>query len=254
MAKKKSEEPEIMSLDKKAEEEFIPTGIPEVDAIIGGGVYRGRITEVWGQEGVGKTNMVTRMLASLSKDHKVLFVDSEFALNKDRVKELGANPKNISYVADARLERVAELLIDAVDKFDVIILDSLAYLTPITVDSAEVGENAIGLFSRLIKHWVVKFRPRLGVSKTAFIAINQYRKPFGMYAKAEAPGGTSWNHAVDVRLLLTNNSADKITEGTQRVGHWVHVEVKKSKVSSPFLTTKYKLFYKEESVEPETHK
>ncbi|MBA3678762.1 hypothetical protein H0W80_01015 [Candidatus Saccharibacteria bacterium] len=238
-----SEEPVVVTLDSKDKEQFIETGIPEVDAIIGGGVYRGRITEVWGQEGVGKTNMIIRMLAHVSKNHKVLFVDSEFALNKERVKELGADPKNISYIADSRLERVAELLIEAVGKYDLIILDSLAYLTPTSVDTATVGENAIGLFSRLIKHWVIKFRPRLGVSKTAFVAINQYRKPFGLYAKAEPVGGTSWHHAVDVRLHLTNNSSDKIMEGTQRVGHWVHVEVKKSKVSPPFVTTKYKLMY-----------
>lgn len=243
MVKKKSEEPTIMSLDKKTDEEFIPTGIEELDEIIGGGVYRGRITEVWGQEGVGKTNLVTRMLVSISQEHKVLYVDSEFALNKDRVAALGAEPKNISYVADSRLERVAEMLIQAVGKYDLIILDSLAYLTPTTVDSAEVGENAIGLFSRLIKHWVVKFRPRLGVSKTAFVAINQYRKPFGLYTKAEPVGGTSWHHAVDVRLLLTRNSGDTITEKGSVVGHYVNVEVKKSKVSQPYQKTKYKLEY-----------
>lgn len=241
-----STEPTIMSLDDKQTEQFIATGIPEIDELIGGGVYRGRITEVWGQEGVGKTNMVIRILANVSKDHKVLFVDSEFALNKEHVRALGAEPKNISYVADSRLERVAELLIGAVGDYDLIILDSLAYLTPATVDGADVGENAIGLFARQIKHWIIKFRPRLGVSKTAFIAINQYRKPFGLYAKPEPVGGTSWHHAVDVRLHLTANSADKIMDGTKRVGHWVNVEVKKSKVSPPFLKTKYKLNYQEQ--------
>ena len=243
MAKKQSEEPAITTLEDKKAEEFIATGIPELDEVIGGGVYRGRITEVWGQESTGKTNLVTRILANVSKDHKILFVDTEFALNKERVRALGADPKNISYIADSRLERVAELLIDAVGKYDLVILDSLAYLTPTTVDNAEVGENAIGLFARQIKHWVVKFRPRLGMSDTAFIAINQYRAPFGLYARTEPPGGKSWLHAVDVRLLLSTNSTDKIMSGTTQTGHWVHVEVKKSKVSAPFVKTKYKLVY-----------
>jgi recombination protein RecA len=243
MAKKKTEEPVISKLSDKKDEEFIPTGIAEVDEIIGGGVHRGRITEVWGQEGVGKTNFVTQMLANVSKEHKVLYVDTEFALNKDRVKALGADPDNIGYIADSRLERVAEALIEAVGKYDVIILDSLAYLTPTTVDTNEVGENSIGLFSRLIKHWVLKFRPRLGVSDTAFVAINQYRAPVGLYVKAEPPGGKAWLHAVDVRLYLTSNSADKIISSGVQTGHWVHVEVKKSKVSQPFVTTKYKLTY-----------
>jgi recombination protein RecA len=242
---KNTDEPAITSLNNKVDEQFIPTGIPEVDNIIGGGVYRGRITEVWGQEGVGKTNFVTRMLAAASKDYKVLYVDSEFALNTERMKALGVDLDSIDYIADARLERVAELLIQAVseNKYDLIILDSIAYLTPTTVDTNQVGENSIGLFSRLIKHWIVKFRPRLGVSKTACVVINQYRKPLGLYVKAESPGGTSWHHAVDVRLLLTSNSGDKIMKGSERIGHYVNVEVKKSKVSQPFVTTKYKLLY-----------
>jgi recombination protein RecA len=134
-------------------------------------------------------------------------------------------------------------MIDSIGKYDLIVLDSLASLTPQTVANAEVGENAIGLYSRLIKHWVIKFRPRLGVSETAFVAVNQYRKPFGMYARAESPGGTSWHHATDVRLFLHGNSADKITKEGQQVGQWVQVEVKKSKVSQPHATTKFKLEY-----------
>lgn len=247
MVKAKEQEPGITKLSDKKDEEFIPTGVEELDSIIGGGFYRGRITEVWGQEGCGKTTLVCTMLANASKDLKILYVDSEFALNKRRVEALGANTKNISFIQDARLERVCELLIDSVGKYDLIILDSLAYLTPSSIDEQSVGENAIGLFARQIKHWVVKFRPRLGISDTAMVVINQYRKPLGMYAKAESPGGTSFHHAVDVRLLLTTSSVDKIekkVEGaTVRAGHWVHVEVKKSKVSQPFVKTKYKLIY-----------
>lgn len=243
MAKEEpNEEPQIISLDQKLEERFIKTGVEAVDDLIGG-IPRGRITEVWGQEATGKTHLVSTILANVSKDHKVLYVDTEFALNRDRVKSLGAEIDNISYIADSRLERVAELLVDSVGKYDLIVLDSLAYLTPTTIDNAEVGENAIGLFARQIKHWVVKFRPRLGVSDTACIVVNQYRKPLGLYAKTESPGGASFHHAVDVRLFLTTNSADKITKAGVTVGHWVHIEVKKSKVSKPYIKTKFKLEY-----------
>lgn len=248
MAKKKEPvENPIRKLSDKAEETFIPTGIKALDDLIGGGVYRGRITEIWGQEGVGKTHLVSHLMANVSQDHTILFIDSEFALNKARVASLGAKVENIDFMADSRLERVCETLIAKVGHYDLIVLDSLAYLTPLSVDSQEVGENAIGLFARQIKHWVVKFRPRLGNSKTAFVAVNQYRKPFGMYAKAEPPGGTSWMHAVDVRLLLTANSGDKIERDGKRVGHQVHVEVKKSKVSPPFLKTKFEVYYEQDN-------
>lgn len=235
-------EPEIGSLDKKQDERFLASGIEELDSLCGG-FARGRITELWGAEGVGKTHLVTKLMANLSKDHKILYIDAEFAFNRQRAVEMGVNTKNVDYIADARLERVCELLVRSVDKYDVIILDSLAYLTPLTVDTNEIGETSIGLFARLIKHWVVKFRPRLGVSKTAFIAINQFRAPIGLYAKAEPPGGKSWHHAVDVRLYLTSNSADKIIKDGQRIGHWLHLEVKKSKVSAPHLSTKLKVLY-----------
>lgn len=240
---KPQETPEISRLATKADEKLIPTGIPELDELLGGGIYRGRITEFWGSEGVGKTHIVTRLMANLSKGQTVLFIDSEFALNKNRVVELGANPDNIEYIAESHLEAVCELLVREVGNYDVIILDSLPYLTPLTVDTNEIGETSIGLFARLIKHWIVKFRPRLGRSKTAFVAINQYRAPLGLYAKAEPPGGKTWHHAVDVRLYLTSNSGDKIMNGAERVGHYVHVEVKKSKVGKPFQTTKIAIRY-----------
>lgn len=243
MPTKKTDELKITSLADKADEKFIPTGIKEIDEVLGGGIYRGRITELWGAEGVGKTHVVSKLMANLSKDHKVLFIDSEFALNKDRVVELGADPNNIRYIADSHLEKVCELMIAEVGNYDVIILDSLPYLTPLTVDTDEVGSTAIGLFARLIKHWIVKFRPRLGNSKTAFVAINQYRAAVGLYTKPEPPGGKTWHHAVDVRLYLTSNSNDKIMQGTQRTGHWVHVEVRKNKLGKPFQSTKFKLEY-----------
>jgi recombination protein RecA len=239
---KKAEEPQIVSLNKKDGEKFISTGIDDLDGLIGG-IPRGRIVELWGEQSVGKTHLVSQIMANISKDHKVLYIDAEFSLNKARVESLGADSKNIEYIADSRLERVCELLIASVGVYDLIILDSLAYLTPTTIDESQVGENSIGLFSRLIKHWIVKFRPRLGVSKTAFIAVNQYRKPIGLYVKPEAPGGTAWLHAVDVRLWLASNSADKIIKEKITLGHWLNIEVKKSKISPPYQKTKIRINY-----------
>lgn len=238
----KSEDPQVKSLDNKQDEQFIKTGIEELDTFIGG-IPRGRITELWGSEGVGKTHLITKIMANLSQDHKILLVDAEFSFNAQRAAAMGVNTKNVDYIADARLERVCELLVTSVGKYDLIILDSLAYLTPLSIDTNEIGETNIGLFARLIKHWIVKFRPRLGISKTAFIAINQYRAPIGMYAKAESPGGKSWQHAVDLKLYLTSNSADKIVKNGVRTGHWLHLEIKKSKLNAPYRTTKIQVLY-----------
>lgn len=242
MPKAKSEDPVVKSLDDKQEESFILTGITELDEFIGG-IPRGRVTELWGQEGVGKSHLITMIMAGVAKDKKILLVDAEFSFNKQRALDMGVNLKNVDYIADARLERVCELLVASVGKYDLIILDSLAYLTPLTVDTNEIGEVNIGLFARLIKHWVVKFRPRLGISQTAFIAINQYRAPIGMYIKSEPPGGKSWGHAVDLRLYLSVKSSDKIMKGATRVGHWLSLEIRKNKLGTPYRTTKIRIDY-----------
>lgn len=233
----------IGKLSDKADEVCIPSGIEAIDELLGGGFTRGRITEISGKEGVGKTYLASVLMANISKEQKVLFIDTEFALNKTRVMDLGADPKNISYVADSGLEVVCELMINNINKYDVIILDSIASLTPLTVANAEIGERSIGLFSLLLKHWVLKFRPKLANSKTAFVALNQYRPPIGLYAVEQLPGGTSWSHACDVRLKCTTTSVDKIVKDGQPVGHWVHVLIKKNRLGLIGATTKFKLNY-----------
>lgn len=240
---KKTNEPSIGKLSEQDEVSYIPSGIQEFDDMLGG-LPRGRVTEVWGKEGVGKTYMVSKMLAHNS-DKKVLLIDSEFAVDKKRIEQLGGDLGNINFIADARLERVAELMIDSIGKYDLIVLDSLASLTPLTVEKQEVGENAIGLFARLVKHWAVKFRPQLGESKTAFVATNQYRSPIGMYATAEPPGGKAWHHVVDLRLLVSkNNSSSLIKQNGKLVGHDVKVEIKKSRLGKPDDFS-FPLMYKE---------
>lgn len=242
--KTKSDKLVIDKLSNKKDESFISTGINEIDDLIGGGLARGRITELSGNEGVGKTHLVSVLMANLSKEHKVLFIDAEFSLNKARVSALGGKPANIAYLADSRLENVCEALIKAVGEYDIVILDSLASLIPMTIENQEIGESSnIGLYARLIKQWVMKFRPRLGKSRTAFVAINQMRKPIGMYARVELPGGMAWSHSCDVRLRLSTSKADKVMNGTKQTGHYTHVEVIKSKVSKPFLTTKFLVTY-----------
>lgn len=236
---KKSEVSQIIKLSDKPDETYIESGIKQIDALLGGGFYRGRITEISGNEGMGKTYLATKLMANLSKDYKVLFIDSEFSLNKERVIALGADPENISYVADARLERMAELMTNSVGTVDVIILDSLASLVPMTIEMQEVGSSAnIGLYARLVKQWVMKMRPKLGTSQTAFIAINQMRKPLGFMATIELPGGKSWAHSCDVRLRLSSNVSDKKANGRT-----IHAETTKNKMAIPFVKTSFFLEY-----------
>jgi recombination protein RecA len=116
-------------------------------------------------------------------------------------------------------------------------------LTPLSVETAEVGERSIGLFALLLKHWVVKFRPLLSTSKTAFVALNQYRPPIGLYATEQPPGGMAWMHSCDIRVKLSTTSADKIVKDKVQVGHKVTCTIKKNKLAAPGTSCKIPVYY-----------
>lgn len=248
MAKKKANDLEIGTLDDVPEEGFVTTGVEEVDEILGGGFPRRRITQIWGLPGVGKSYLLARSMAA-SKG-KVLYVDTEFALNRARLEEMGINLKDIEYIASSQLEDIAEYIINNIEKYDLVIIDTLAKLTPMTVSTNEVGTNAIGLVARQIGHFEAKLRPKLYKSNAAVIGINQVRANMGFGpAQTQAFGGWAWGHTIDLNLKLykdANNKIIKTVNGVKReAGHICSVKVEKSRVSTPLATTTFKINYPE---------
>lgn len=248
MAKKKANDLEVGTLDDVPEEGFVTTGVEEVDEILGGGFPRRRITQIWGLPGVGKSYLLARSMAA-SKG-KVLYVDTEFALNRARLEEMGINLKDIEYIASSQLEDIAEYIINNIEKYDLVIIDTLAKLTPMTVSTNEVGTNAIGLVARQIGHFEAKLRPKLYKSNAAVIGINQVRANMGFGpAQTQAFGGWAWGHTIDLNLKLykdANNKIIKTVNGVKReAGHICSVKVEKSRVSTPLATTTFKINYPE---------
>lgn len=248
MAKNKANDLEIGTLDDVPEEGFVTTGVEEVDEILGGGFPRRRITQIWGLPGVGKSYLLARSMAA-SKG-KVLYVDTEFALNRARLEEMGINLKDIEYIASSQLEDIAEYIINNIEKYDLVIIDTLAKLTPMTVSTNEVGTNAIGLVARQIGHFEAKLRPKLYKSNAAVIGINQVRANMGFGpAQTQAFGGWAWGHTIDLNLKLykdANNKIVKTVNGVKReAGHICSVKVEKSRVSTPLATTTFKIIYPE---------
>lgn len=244
MAKKKEEVVEVGKLSDIKDVEYISTGVAELDELVGG-FARGRLTQLWGKPGVGKSYLLAKCMASL--DGKVLYVDTEFALNKERLQDLGVDLKKVDYLANSQLEDVTEMILGALGKYDLIILDTLAKLVPMTVETNKVGENALGLFARQIKHFEAKMRPKLYNSKTVFIAINQARAGFGMMSPAKPQGGFAWEHSIDIQIKLSKKANNKIMkqiagEKTQ-VGHVVTCEVEKSRLTPPNISTSFTLMY-----------
>lgn len=243
---KKPEAPVVDKLKSLPDISYISTGVAELDDMIGG-FARGRLTELWGSPGAGKSYLLAKTMAALSKDSKAFYIDAEFALNRNRLEELGVNLDKVDYLADGRLEQVTEKILEVVGQYDLIILDSIAKLIPNTVEGQNVGENALGLYARLIKHFEAKLKPKLARSKTAFVVINQARAGFGPMSPAKPQGGFAWEHSVDLRLKIykgANNKIEKTEKGIKkRSGHWATIQVEKSRLTSPYLTTKFIVHY-----------
>lgn len=249
MAKtKKKEEAVVTHLSDLKDETYISTGVKELDEMITG-FARGRITEVWGNPGIGKSYLLAKTMSA--NEGTTLYCDSEFSLVKQRLIDLGVDINKVEYVQDGRLETVTERILEAVGAFDLIILDSLAKLVPMTVETSEVGTNAIGLFARQVKHFEAKLKPILATSKTAFVVINQARAGMGSMAPAKPQGGFAWEHAIDIRIKLSKPLGSKqehVIKG-QKVftGHIVQATVEKSRLTPPYLSTKFLINYREEN-------
>lgn len=199
MVKKTDNSTKVGTLNDIPVESFLSTGVPELDEMLGGGFPRKRITQIWGNPGVGKSYILGRCMAELKG--RALYVDAEFALNKQRLADMGVDLGKVDYLANSQLEEVAEHVVANIDKYDLVIIDTIAKLTPMTVAANEVGTSAIGLAARQISHFEAKLRPKLYASKAAVVCVNQVRANFGMGPiSTQAFGGWAWGHTIDLSL------------------------------------------------------
>jgi len=234
----------IHSMEEYPPIEFITSGVAAIDATTGG-FPRGRVTEIYGKKSVGKTTLMMYMLAAISTEYKVLFMDAENALNKTRLVELGANIANVSFTTTSVLEDVGQIMLDNLTLYDVIILDSVAGTITKTEAQSEIGDHVVGVKGKVMNSIFSRRLPEVvAKSGCTLILINQLRDSFSMYGdKTYTPGGKAIEYAASLRLLLNTVSADKITKDKEIVGHHVTVTVTKSKVSKPYATCRFRLDY-----------
>lgn len=214
--------------------EFISSGIKEIDGMTGG-FPRKRITEIYGMKGVGKTALMSRML---DVEHTVLYIDTENALVNV--------PENIHVIREYMLEDVSEIVEVALqsDAYDVIVIDSVASMVPRAEIEGETGEAHMGLKARLMGQWLRKINPHLNKSKSAVVFINQQRETMSAYGYSKfTPGGHALPYASSLRLELKTVKADRVVKNSETIGHWITVEVEKSRVCRPYQKTRFKLLY-----------
>lgn len=234
----------VIKMSEVAPISFVSSGVAEIDELTGG-YPKGRVTQVYGLAGVGKTSLMVKCLAEMSKTSKVLYCDVENAINVERVKEMGGNLTKIDYDNQSILEDVCELIRKKLGKYDVIVLDSIAMLVPQAEHDGEIGEAHVGLKPRRLGQWLRMIEGDLAKTKTALILINQMRRTMELYGeKYILPGGMQLEFSSSLKLQLTTTAKDRIVVDKKRVGHWINVKVTKSKVGTPFVETKFKLLYK----------
>jgi recombination protein RecA len=227
----------------------IPTGSIGLDAALGiGGVPRGRIIEIFGPESSGKTTLSLHIIAEAQKLGGICaFIDAEHAMDPEYSQRLGVKIDQLLISQPDNGEQALEIVDSLVrsGKIDVIVVDSVAALTPKDEIEGDVGAYHVGKQARLMSQALRKLTAIVAKSKTVVIFINQIRMQIGvMFGNPETtPGGKALKFYTSVRLDIRRIA--QIKKGDEVMGGRVRVKVVKNKVAAPFKQTEFDLMYNE---------
>lgn len=241
----------IMKLGEKPRVNInaIPTGSIGLDAALGiGGVPRGRIIEIYGPESSGKTTLSLHIIAEAQKTGGICaFIDAEHAMDPEYSKKIGVKIDELLISQPDTGEQALEIVEQLVrsGKLDVIVIDSVAALTPKDEIEGDMGASHMGKQARLMSQALRKLTAITAKSKTVVIFINQIRMQIGvMFGNPETtPGGKALKFYTSVRLDIRRIA--QIKKGEEIVGGRVRVKVVKNKVAAPFKQTEFDLMYNE---------